>query len=36
MDALDVAEDTEIEQTVEEQRDDIRDLQAEILRELGR
>ena len=36
MDALDVAEDTEIEQTVEEQRDDIRDLQEQILRELGR
>jgi hypothetical protein len=36
MDALDIAEDTEIEQTVAEQRDDIRDLQAEILRELGR
>ena len=36
MDALDIAEDTEIEQTVTEQRDNIRDLQAEILRELGR
>lgn len=36
MDALDTVEDTEIEETVAEQRDDIRDLQAEILRELGR
>jgi len=36
MDALDIAEDTEIEQTVHEQQDDIRDFQAEILRELGR
>lgn len=36
MDSLDKEEDTEIEQTVQEHRDDIRDLQAEILRELGR
>jgi hypothetical protein len=36
MDALDIADDAEIEQVVEEQRDDIRGIQAEILRELGR